>query len=175
MIRNQRDTNDSGWAGRATVSGPPQDPAAYILGSLRIGQFLVDGNGHKHLFKQLPEGTFVYDGDEIAERRGVGHGDHAAKLLARAAARRGFKQRRFTIQIGFPDHRQGNTVLAPKIPGLYTGQAKHFRDLVESQSLVAVALQGESFECTARDIPTGGKPLSNVIGDVEGNFHDWSL
>jgi hypothetical protein len=88
-----------------------------------------------------------------------------------SAARSRFKQRRFTIQIRFRDGRQGNMVLAHKIFGLYPGQAQHFRNLVESQSLVAVALQGESFQGPARDIPTSGKPLSNVIGDAEGNFH----
>ncbi len=62
-------------------------------------------------------------------------------------------------------------MLAQKIFRLDPGKAQHFRNLVESQSLVAIALQGESFHGAARNIPTGGKPLSNVIGDAEGDFH----
>jgi len=66
-------------------------------------------------------------------------------------------------------------MLAQEIFCLYPGQAQHFRNLVECESLVAVALQGQSFRCSARHIPIRGKPLRNVVRDTEDNFHELEL
>ena len=62
-------------------------------------------------------------------------------------------------------------VLPQKIFGLDSGQS-HLRNLVESQSLVAVAFQSEGFQGTARDIATrGGKTPGDSIRDADGDIH----
>ena len=69
----------------------------------------------------------------------LGDSDHAAELLAGEAARRRFVHCCFAVQIRFSDRGQRNLVLPQKILGLDSGQTQHFRNLVESQSLIAVA------------------------------------
>lgn len=110
----------------------------------------------------------------IRYRSGVvfGDGNHAAEQLSRAAARRHFKQGRLAIEISFRDLGEGNLVSPQKIFSLHAGQPQHLRNLVKSQGVLAIALQGERFEGAARHVATvGGKPLRDIIGNVKSHFH----
>ena len=119
---------------------------------------------------------FLFDGDQISERCGVGDGLHSARMLARLAARRSFEQRRLPVQFRFVDRSEGDTVPAKKIFGLDSGKIQHLRNLVQSECLVAVAFEGDCLQGAARHIAAGGgKPLRDLVGDVQGNFHASSL
>jgi len=97
-------------------------------------------------------------------------------MLTRVAARRRFEQRCLAVQFGFVDNSKRNMVLAQKILSLNAGKAQHFRNLVKGQSALAVALKGNGFERSAGHIAAGSrKPLGDVVGDVQRNFHALSL
>ena len=100
-------------------------------------------NGDKDLFKQMSEEMLLFDGDQVPEWRGVGDSSHPASMLARDAARRRLEQGRLAVQVGFVDHSQGNAVAAQEVFGLDAREPKHFRNLVERQSLLAIALQSD--------------------------------
>jgi len=52
------------------------------------------------------------------------------------------------------------------------GQTQHFRNLIEGQSLIAVALESQGFQGAAREVsPRGGKSFGHVIRNTELNFH----
>ena len=67
-------------------------------------------------------------------------------------------------------------MLAEKIFSLDSRKTEHFRNLIERQSLLAVGLKTNSLEGSTGHITTSsGKPLGNLVGDVQGNFHVLSL
>jgi hypothetical protein len=65
---------------------------------------------------------------------------------------------------------------AQEILGFDASQAQHFGDLIQRQSLLAVAFQRERFERTARDVAAGDRQaFSNIIWNAENDFHGLSL
>ena len=63
-------------------------------------------------------------------------------------------------------------VPAQKIFRFDPRQTQHFRNLVESQGLIAIALKRQGFQGAARDISTvGGKALSHIVRNAKNNFH----
>jgi hypothetical protein len=67
-------------------------------------------------------------------------------------------------------------VVAQKIFRLDSGEAQHFRNLVERQSLFAVPFESDSFQDAAGHIAAGNrKPLGHIVRDVKGDLHSQSL
>src|ERR1700687_3391331 len=102
---------------------------AHFVRGPGLGQFIGSGDRNKDLFKQFPEKMILLNGEQITKWRGIGYCNHAANLLARAAAGWRFKNARLAVQIGFSDGRQRNMVLAQEIFGCDPRKAEHLRDL----------------------------------------------
>ncbi len=67
-------------------------------------------------------------------------------------------------------------VLAQKIFRLDSGETKHFRNLKQSQGLLAIAFESQSLQGAAGEVLTcRGKPLGHIVRNMERNFHRLTL
>ncbi len=67
-------------------------------------------------------------------------------------------------------------MLAQEIRGLDAREAEHFRNLKQSQGLIAVPLKSQGLESpTGYVTAIGGKPLGDFVRDAKSDFHSPKL